>query len=176
MAARTCDRLQFYLLSTIVGLFSALHYHNKIFRLSSIAFRMATRVQRPLRLRFCWPFLICSFLKRTTHSAHSVRLGGLTDVKYFFRLTTIIFPSALPQESPRWFVFWEKERQGGGKVGNLVLVFHFSIRLRRRPVRNVEIAERFPRTVESRGMLSISPSFPQGSLVWRMCLPFCELW
>jgi hypothetical protein len=38
---------------------------------------------------------------------------------------------------------FEEGNRGGGKVGNLALVFHFSIRLRRRSGGNVEISPAF---------------------------------
>jgi DNA-cytosine methyltransferase len=77
----------------------------------------------------------------------------------------------------RAVLFFGRERnRGGGKVGNLVLVFHFSIRLRRRSCGNVEISPVFGEI--SKGLvgrvgsrlwlstLSTAPAFPQLSSFW----------
>jgi len=47
---------------------------------------------------------------------------------------------ALPSGSVCWFGILAIYRRGGGKVGNPLLVFHFSIRLRRRRCGNVGIS------------------------------------
>ena len=77
----------------------------------------------------------------------------------------------------RAVLFFGRERnRGGGKVGNLVLVFHFSIRLRRRSCGNVgispvfgEISKGLVGRVGSRlwlSTLSTAPAFPQLSSFW----------
>jgi hypothetical protein len=117
----------------------------------------------------------------------------MSGVNYFFCLTTIISPDqrqllltssagakrrrgrgAKPARVwgfPSFRSSFEREKKGGGKVGNLLLVFHFSIRL---AVGAVEMWEsrlplaRFPRgsweaweTCFWFSTLSTAPPFPQ---------------
>src|SRR6476661_8271638 len=79
----------------------------------------------------------------------------------------------------RAVLFFGRDRnRGGGKVGNLLLVFHFSIRLRRRSCGNVEISPVFgeiPKGLVGRvGSLLLafhafhsSLAFGLGSVYWR---------
>ena len=74
------------------------------------------------------------------------------DDNYFSRSTTITFLTLSRRTAPAvwrkgearprsWFSsFRDKRNRGGGKVGNLLLVFHFSIRLHRRSCGNVGIS------------------------------------
>src|SRR5229473_6093323 len=53
----------------------------------------------------------------------------------------VVLPRARAKPRPRAvFLFLRERNRGGGKVGNLLLVFHFSIRLRGRSCGNVEIS------------------------------------
>src|ERR1017187_4743433 len=97
------------------------------------------------------------------------------DDNYFPRSTTITFgllggakrppPGGGPSPPAAGFLFLRSIYiRGGGKVGNLLLVFHFSIRPRRRSCGNVGIAPPFGEIskglVESGGSLLLAfPSF-----------------
>src|SRR5712692_11073092 len=53
----------------------------------------------------------------------------------------VVLPRARAKPRPRAvFLFLRERNRGGGKVENLLLVFHFSIRLRGRSCGNVEIS------------------------------------
>jgi hypothetical protein len=62
-------------------------------------------------------------------------------------------------------LFLEREGSCGGKVGNLLLVFHFPIRFVVGPVWNVESRSDFQGLWESGLSFSTSPSFPQACCV-----------
>src|SRR6266478_773762 len=70
----------------------------------------------------------------------------------------VVLPRARAKPRPRAvFLFLRERNRGGGKVENLLLVFHFSIRLRGRSCGNVERVGSRPLAFHS----FHSPAFPQ---------------
>jgi hypothetical protein len=67
-------------------------------------------------------------------------------------------PGAKPAAAFLFFGFERKKNRGGGKVENLLLVFHFSIRLRRRSCGNVGISPAFGEI--SKGLVERVGSLP----------------
>jgi hypothetical protein len=127
---------------------------------------------------------------RVPRATHPTILRILSGVNYFFCLTTIISPdqrqllltfsagakrhrAARGAQPARvcFVLFLGEKRKGGGKVGNPLLVFHFSIRLAAGAVEMWESRlplARFPRGSWEAGetcfwfsTLSTAPPFPQ---------------
>src|SRR5579872_7417934 len=66
------------------------------------------------------------------------------------------------------FSILRERNRGGGKVENLLLVFHFSIHLRRRRCGNAGARGKSGKPAVGLSTLSTAPAFPQRSLSSRL--------